>query len=1611
MPVDIATLALELTTAGMARGARESDSITAKVLANFERIEKRAKQMNDVLQSAFKLGGGSGGGSSPFTKLGSDIDKAAQSQKKLADETLRYAQQSAKLQQLQGNRAAAIQTLTTATRNHEGSVKQLLVAQTQLARLQNQGGFGRFASTVREAGESIQQTGYFLTGLSTGLIAVGAAAVKSAFDVDKNVNTLKALLGSADAAESRFAALQKLSQVTPGLTTGLAAQLDVQLRVANATEGAINKVLPAIGKLNAVSNLPDPQRFIQNLVQLVTQNFERIDLKELIGQSPLAGELIKQIFNVDSAIDSAAIREQAQKLGLTTVDAFFTAFGDAAAKNSKLANITESLSTQFAKIVDRVTIALRPLGLAIIESLGPLVERGAAIITGLGKAFGDLPKPVQQAAIVFGGLAIAIGPATVAIGAFTQAAGAIANLAPLFAAGGSLAGIGAFLAPLLPLAPVILGIAAALGIAAFAWANYESAADRGEKVTASGVKGQLTQIESLKEIKLQSAGLLVGQGKLNDVLKQLEPSTRAYIESISDESVRTRELNRVLAEQISLKEKKVLADVSDTGAAASKVEASIRSEERRLAALKALSETAAKLSQSGVSGGNLASRIQQEGTKKFGSTIGLQIGNEISAGLNKGTSAAQTLGNAIGDTTAKVGGLKNAQIQLGASVNVLFEANRRLTIDGFIEQQRAIGTSEDKIRGAVSAYEAFRQQQLASAASAAGTTSVIDQQAAAIDALRSSLEKLNQTANTDVDRRIRDIALTSRNAAEAKAKLKQNVKLDDDFAFALQNKNRVAGNLAALNEATSPTPRRSGGGASRRVESDARQIRAAEEELAKAKAAAIEAIQTRSLQSQLEAEQENFEKRIIGADAFFEARKKIELELLSLTERRIKAEASASSKRLLATKDGSPEELRELAQLVGLQSQLRIVEVERTDKIKDLNSELEKNLKLERERRAEALRTVAASVGEGLSKVGEQIQGIQKAQLEKPSVDLRKEELQLQALANAGLIRESELQDALTLARRAARSELIHSLEVEKASLAAGQDAGRFSAIQQIEEQIVALQSLGGELTRAEALQRRFTEQGILDYSRLNEGLEELLASQKGLTEIFSDFRANTVADGFGLIETGIDKLTKRLGILGDAFGQLLKDLAKLAVSKILQKLLGLDGGQSSSLGIGGAGAARSTSPLSGLGSLITGGGGSASGGGGIGGLLTGGFAGGNPAQAAIGGGSGGGGSVLGSLFGGGQGSGGGSPLGGLLGKIPGIGKLFGGSGGSSLVGGVGANIGGLPGGIQGVGSLPLTGPGGAGGAAGLGASFSGLAAGGLIAGGGLLGSLAGGKSPIGQLLGGVGGSLLGGSAAAALFNPALLPLFFSNPITAIIGGALIGGALLFRYLGGREQRKFRKTVESEYALKVDGKEKGTEVYKAVKGLGEEKFGKGKFGKNMIATIRLSKAQEALAAYGEATGQENNPLVRKFRDRKELTNPFDPRNEFIKRANGGDVRANQPYIVGDGGRSEVFVPSTAGQIYPSIAEFMREIVRPQSAQPAQSGGGWTGEAKETLRAMMGVNVRLVEALNRFESLPPEEVVRVAARRDPDTFAHANLTSIQNNSAAGNAQKQEFRKGR
>lgn len=371
--------------------------------------------------------------------------------------------------------------------------------------------------------------------------------------------------------------------------------------------------------------------------------------------------------------------------------------------------------------------------------------------------------------------------------------------------------------------------------------------------------------------------------------------------------------------------------------------------------------------------------------------------------------------------------------------------------------------------------------------------------------------------------------------------------------------------------------------------------------------------------------------------------------------------------------------------------------------------------------------------------------------------------------------------------------------------------------------------------------------------------------------------------------------------------------------------------------------------------------------------------------------------SLTDGLFGGGIGPGGTAPFnpnagtgvrggGGLLGGL--IGGIFGRRGFGTFAGTASGGLGDLPR-IPGVSIPPIGGGGSASG--GLTASLSGLGASGLLAGGGFLGSLAGGKSQFGRLLGGLGGSLgLGAIGASGLLGGgiagsfgALAPLL-TNPITAVVAGALVGTALLVNKLSNRTEKALGKSILSEYGIKTQ-----LEIQKQIKGIGDQEFrSSGGAKRNIQATIRLRPSKEALYEYALSSGQTDSKLVAEFERERTLTNPYAAANTFVKRAYGGSLAAGQPAIVGEY-RPEVFVPSTSGFVFPSLSDYASRA----------SNGPNSGAPSQVLVMAMGVIAELREELARLRGIPAGQFLAVGIAENAQALAAGTVRALSGNQPA------------
>ncbi|MGE0133036.1 MAG: hypothetical protein AB7U82_33585 [Blastocatellales bacterium] len=536
--------------------------------------------------------------------------------------------------------------------------------------------------------------------------------------------------------------------------------------------------------------------------------------------------------------------------------------------------------------------------------------------------------------------------------------------------------------------------------------------------------------------------------------------------------------------------------------------------------------------------------------------------------------------------------------------------------------------------------------------------------------------------------------------------------------------------------------------------------------------------------------------------------------------------------------------------------------------------------------------------------------------------------------------------------------------------------------------------------TREEKAIRDLQKRGITDLTSAEAqrtlGLARQIDQQNAFKQQIDESRqrteafANTLRGLFDeLFERGPKAFFDRLlQTLKRTLAQMLSDML---TSQAL-KLLGLVPGGQGAGGFGGA--QQSGGGVGGFLQSFLGG----SGGGGN--FLTGGFAGGNPAGQVLSQGQSGGGVGgflnnfnLSNLL-----NRGGSTQ--VLNNFP---LLAGGGGDPAFAGGL---------------QIPQAGPG-------LAAS---LGATGLLSGGFLGGSLLGGNSQVGRLLGGVGGSLGAGFlGASGLFGSGIagaLPALFSNPITAIIGGALIGGALLARFLGNRDLKRLSQTIKEIHQVKVPTKGEGLNLLNQIKEIGVQRYGKKRWEDNRVALVKLDPVEDLIFNYAEATNQAAPGLRRQ----RELLDPNSPlnnevQNQIIPRATGGSLLAGQLALVGER-RPEVFVPGSNGFVFPSVATFEQRLLEALQRQVALGGifsgirgallkrlqanveiaqTGAAGAAGgnsdlmrvliEEVRSLRGATTNMARAAASIQGISPEQMLTRVGRRRPDIFADPVLAAF------------------
>lgn len=343
-----------------------------------------------------------------------------------------------------------------------------------------------FGNQIKDVGGQLQGMGTTLTGIFTvPLAAIATLGVKSALEIDAIRTKITALVGDQEKATRKIAELRDLANRSVGVTQKGALETFAQLKgIGEISEAAINKMIVSMGKLNAAFKIDDQDVFMRNLTQIFSQDFERPDIKEAIGRVPFFEQLLESAFGTKDGEQLKAMKAA----GKITMESFFAGIADAINNDPRVGNIGESLSTKIAKSMERLNVALGPLGDVILSVIVPAIEKLSPYIERLGRWFAQLSPEIQMAIAAFGAFVAVLGPLLFIIGGIVTAFGAFVAALGAIVSSAAAVGIalGVVVGLIVQLGPVLAIVAAQVYVLYQAWqTNFAGIRDLTFEVAAA----------------------------------------------------------------------------------------------------------------------------------------------------------------------------------------------------------------------------------------------------------------------------------------------------------------------------------------------------------------------------------------------------------------------------------------------------------------------------------------------------------------------------------------------------------------------------------------------------------------------------------------------------------------------------------------------------------------------------------------------------------------------------------------------------------------------------------------------------------------------------------------------------------------------------------------------------------------------------------------------------------------------------------------------------------------------------------------------------------------------------------------------------------------------
>ena len=275
------------------------------------------------------------------------------------------------------------------------------------------GGFRAFGDQLSSIGNTLS------VGITLPVIALGAAVVNSAANMDSLKRGLIAVSGSAAEAERQFVGLKEVAKL-PGLGLKEAVQGSINLQALGNSAEQSQRILKVFG--NALATVgrgrEDLAESIRQLGQLGARGQVTADnLKPLIERIPQLSTIIREKFGAEALGNPA---ETFKKLGINSkefIEVILTELGKLPLVTGGAKNAIEN----FKDAVDQTAARVGEKLLPAVEALLPKLEKLAVGVADAVDGFTKLDPEVQAVSLAIGGIVVAAGPALIAINQVTQA--------------------------------------------------------------------------------------------------------------------------------------------------------------------------------------------------------------------------------------------------------------------------------------------------------------------------------------------------------------------------------------------------------------------------------------------------------------------------------------------------------------------------------------------------------------------------------------------------------------------------------------------------------------------------------------------------------------------------------------------------------------------------------------------------------------------------------------------------------------------------------------------------------------------------------------------------------------------------------------------------------------------------------------------------------------------------------------------------------------------------------------------------------------------------------------------------------------------------------------